>query len=135
MPELGGMRPDRLLEVRPWNRWSTSRWSCRRMTFLCRRWLNSWRTSSSSSISRSSVSSSVLWPSRLSICPRATPRTSGREPFALRCWEPQLAEQLVEVLTIVSVSSLRAHVEQNEDIPVPRGRGKLVGRRGLQGFS
>ena len=48
---------------------------------------------------------------------------------------PQTAEQLMEVPTIVSVSSLRALVEQNEDIPVPRGRGGLVGRRGLQGFS
>ena len=48
---------------------------------------------------------------------------------------PQTAEQLVEVSTIVSVSSLRALVEQNEDIPVPRGRGGLVGRRGLQSFS
>ena len=41
----------------------------------------------------------------------------------------------MEVPTIVSVSSLRALVEQNEDIPVPRGGGGLVGRRGLQGFS
>ena len=48
---------------------------------------------------------------------------------------PQTAEQLVEVPTIVSVSSLRALVEQNVDIPVPRGRGGLVGRRDLQGFS
>ena len=35
--------------------------------------------------------------------------------------DTQLAEQLVEVLTIVSVSSLRALVEQNEDILVHRG--------------
>ena len=45
---------------------------------------------------------------------------------------PQKAEQLVEVPTIASVSSLRALVEQNEDIPVPRGRGGLIGRRGLR---
>ena len=45
--------------------------------------------------------------------------------------EPQLAEQLVEVPTIVSVSSLRALVEQNVDTPVPHGR---VGVRGLQGL-
>ena len=45
--------------------------------------------------------------------------------------DPQLAEQLVEVPTIVSYSSLQRNMEQNVDIPVP-GRG---GRSsGLQGF-
>ena len=45
--------------------------------------------------------------------------------------DPQLAEQLVEVPTIVSYSWLQLHMEQNVDIPVP-GRG---GRSsGLQGF-
>ena len=43
--------------------------------------------------------------------------------------EPQLAGQLVEVPTIISFSSLQRIVEQNVDIPVPRG-----GVRGLQGF-
>ena len=43
--------------------------------------------------------------------------------------EPQLAEQLVEVPTIISYSSMQRIVEQNVDIPVPRG-----GARGLQGF-
>ena len=43
--------------------------------------------------------------------------------------EPQLAEQLVEVPTIISFSSLQRIVEQNVDIPVPYG-----GARGLQGF-
>ena len=43
--------------------------------------------------------------------------------------EPQLAEQLVEVPTIISFSSLLRIVEQNVDVPVPRG-----GVRGLQGF-
>ena len=37
----------------------------------------------------------------------------------------QKAEQLVEVPTIVSFSSLRGIVEQNVDIPVPRGRGRV----------
>ena len=36
----------------------------------------------------------------------------------------QTAEQLVEVPTIISYSSLRGIVEQNVDIPVPRGRGR-----------
>ena len=35
--------------------------------------------------------------------------------------EPQLAEQVVEVPTIISFSSLQRIVEQNVDIPVPRG--------------
>ena len=43
--------------------------------------------------------------------------------------EPQLAEQLVEVPTILSFSSWQRTVEQNVDVPVPRG-----GARGLQGF-
>ena len=45
--------------------------------------------------------------------------------------EPQLAEQLVEVPTIVSFSSLQRTVEQNVDIPVPGRGGRNVG---LQGF-
>ena len=52
--------------------------------------------------------------------------------FAIRSWQNSLWKC---VPTIVSVSPLRGLVEQNEDIPVPRGRGGLVGRRGLQGFS
>ena len=56
-------------------------------------------------------------------------------PMRTAVRDTRLAEQLVEVPTIVYVSSLRALVEQNEDIPVPRGRGGLVGLRGLQGFS
>ena len=45
--------------------------------------------------------------------------------------DPQLAEQLVEVPTIVSYSWLQLRLEQNVDIPIP-GRG---GRSfGLQGF-
>ena len=37
----------------------------------------------------------------------------------------QTAEQLVEVPTIISYSSLRGIVEQNVDIPAPRGRGRV----------
>ena len=46
--------------------------------------------------------------------------------------EPQLAEQLVEVPTILSYSSLQRSVEQLVDIPVPGGGGPSFG---LQGFS
>ena len=44
----------------------------------------------------------------------------------------QLAEQLVEVPTIISYSSLQRTVEQHVDIPVPGGGGPSSG---LQGFS
>ena len=43
----------------------------------------------------------------------------------------QLAEQLLEVPTIISFSSLQRIVEQNVDIPVPGGGGRFAG---LQGF-
>ena len=45
---------------------------------------------------------------------------------------PQLAEQLVEVPTLISYSSLQRSVEQLVDIPVPGGGGSISG---LQGFS
>ena len=45
---------------------------------------------------------------------------------------PQTAEQLVEVPTIISYSSLQRSVEQNIDIAVPQVRGR--GGGGLQGF-
>ena len=41
----------------------------------------------------------------------------------------QMAEHLVEVPTIVSISSLHELVEQNVDVPVPRGRYGRGGRR------
>ena len=46
----------------------------------------------------------------------------------------QTAEQLVEVPTIISYSSLHGFVEQNVDHPVPPGRGRVDGR-GLLGFN
>ena len=49
---------------------------------------------------------------------------------------PQMAEQLVEVPTIVSYSSLLLRTaEQIIDIPVPQDRGVCGGEGGLQGFS
>ena len=47
------------------------------------------------------------------------------------CREPQLVEQLVEVPTVVSYSSLlQRTVEQHVDIPVPGSRGRLAGLQG-----
>ena len=49
---------------------------------------------------------------------------------------PRKAEQLVEVPTIISYSSLQQRIaEQLIDIPVPHDRGGRGGGRGLQGFS
>ena len=45
--------------------------------------------------------------------------------------EPQLAEQLVEVPTILSYSSLQRTVEQNVDIPVPHRGERIAGLRGF----
>ena len=42
---------------------------------------------------------------------------------------------MVEVPTIASNSSLHGPVEQNDDIPLPHGRGGRVGHGGLQGVS
>ena len=58
-------------------------------------------------------------------------RHSGRRRVR---FAQQTAEQLVEVPTIVSYSSLHGLVEQNVDIPVPHGRGGRVGGGGLFGF-
>ena len=44
----------------------------------------------------------------------------------------QTAEQLVEVPTIISYSSLRGIVQQNVDVPVPHGRDRVGG--GLLGL-
>ena len=55
-------------------------------------------------------------------------------PLRRFCRETQLAEQLVEVPTVLSYSSLQQLiVEQTVNIPVP-GRGGGGGRGGLQGF-
>ena len=54
---------------------------------------------------------------------RIPPRTSVREP--------QLAEQLVEVPTIVSFSSLQRIMEQTVDIPVPQGGGRIADPQGF----
>ena len=52
-------------------------------------------------------------------------------PMRRSCREPQLVEQLVEVPTIVSFSSLQRTVEQNVDIPVVGGSGTGGGLSGI----
>ena len=56
---------------------------------------------------------------------RIPPRTSVREP--------QLAEQLVQVPTIVSFSSLQRIMEQTVDIPVPQSSGRHADQGFLRG--
>ena len=71
------------------------------------------------------------------LCPVAeqvidVPKISLEDIPARRlCREPQLVEQLVEVPTVVSYSSLlQRTVEQHVDIPVPGSRGGLAGLQG-----
>ena len=58
-------------------------------------------------------------------------RSSRRPVFRFAPMKHQTAEQLVEVPTIVSFSSLHGLMEQNADIPVPHRRG---GRGGVEVF-
>ena len=85
---------------------------CLHLMFLCRRW---W-------ISCPTLKQVIEVPK---ILPFDVPmRTAVRVP--------QLAEQLVEVPTIISYSSFQRTVEHHVDIPVPGGGGSISG---LQGFS
>ena len=60
------------------------------------------------------------------------PKSSRRSRVRRVLLVQQTAEQLVKVLTIVSVSSSHVLVEQNVDIPVLHGRGGRFSRGGLQ---
>ena len=66
----------------------------------------------------------------------AVPKISmERVPQRSVCRRSRRAEQLVEVPTIVSYSSLQQRTaKQTVDIPVPHGHGR-VGHGGLQGFA
>ena len=104
--------------------WSTSlSWCpwCRFWIFLCHRRWNGWRISWCSGTRRHLSS-------RLSQCPRSPMTVSSR--CDLR--RPQMAEQLVEVPTVLSYALLKQQTaEQIIDIPVPRRRR---GQGGLQVF-
>ena len=52
-------------------------------------------------------------------------------PMRIVVRDTQLAEQLVEVPTIVSFSLLQLMKEQNVGIPVPRGEGRPAGPQGF----
>ena len=111
---LPGMRPAPLLEVLP-QLWAQR---YRRSMVLCRLWWNNWWTCSSS------LTRSVLLPSRLSTCPKI---------FIERIREPQLAEtaggsnddHLLLHDCFFERASGAADCEQNVDIPAVGG-GELV---------
>ena len=67
----------------------------------------------------------------------AVPKISlDRTPQRSACRRPRRVEQMVEVHTIVSYSSLQQRIaEQTIDIPVPHDRGGRGGGGSLQGFS
>ena len=126
--ELGGTRPDRLYEVRPQER-------DQRRTV------------------EQNVDTALFFPSLdvpvqmanqlLEVCRQIdtpipkqvidVPKiSSSRQSHRRRVrFAEQTAEQLVEVPTIISYSSLRGIVEQNVDIPAPLGRGRSRGGLGF----
>ena len=85
---------------------------------LCRRWRISCRT-----LSISFVRSHLIL-SRLSKCPRSC---LFDVPMRAVLRDTQLVDQLVEVPTIISYSSLQRTVEQHVDIPLPGRGGRNAG--------
>ena len=96
----------------PWTRLSMPCRGHRLSMFLCRRWsTNSFLTALDSFVPEQVIEVPKI--STLSRCPRTVLSV------------PQTAEQLVEVPTIISYPSLRRIVEQNVNIPAPRGRSRV----------
>ena len=128
--ELGGTRPDRMYEVRPQER--DQRHTVEQIvdTVLFVPSLDvpvPQMENQLVDVCRFSMSS---FRSRLSKCPRSRLHPVLLAGRRVRFAE-QTAEQLVEVPTIISFSSLQRTVEQNVNIPVLGRGGQHVG---LQGF-
>ena len=124
--ELGGTRPDRLYEVRPQERVQrrTVEQIVDNSLFLPT--LDVPVPQMENQLVEACRLLDVLIPEQAIEVPKiSSPRHSRRRVRFAK----QTAEQLVEVPTIISYSSLRGIVEQNVDIPVPHGRGR--GRGGL----
>ena len=128
----------------PWYRLSTARRSCRLSMFLCRRWRTNWWRCAGSSIllRRMMVEQQVdvlqfvgaLVPVAEQVAEQVAEMSNilpDDIPMRTAVRDTQLAEQLVEVPTIVSFSSLQRIMEQNVDIAVPGGGGRLAD---IQGF-
>ena len=121
--ELGGMRPDRLCEVRPQERVQrrTVEQNVDNSPFLPM--LDVPVPQMENQLVEVCRLFDVLIPEQAIEVPKiSSSRHSHRR--SVRFVE-QTAEQLVEVPTIISYSSLRRIVEQNVDIPAPRGRGRV----------
>ena len=131
--ELGGTRPDRLFEVRPQER--VQRRTVEQIVddTLIVPTLDVPVPQMESQLVEVCRQLDTHVPEQAIEVPKitSTPRHSRRRRVR---FAQQTAEQLVEVPTIISYSSLHGLVEQNVDIPVPHGRGGRVGVRGLQGF-
>ena len=127
--ELGGTRPDRLYEVRPQDR-------VQRRTV--EQIVDNTLIVPSLDVPVPQMANQLLEVCRQLDTPIPEqvidlPKISSSRQCRRRCvrFAEQTAEQLVEVPTIISYSSLRRIVEQNVDIPVPHGR---VGDGGLLGL-
>ena len=132
--ELGGTRPDRLIEVRPQER---DQW-CTVVQIV-----DSPQVVPSLDVPAPQMENQLVEVCRQldmlipeqAIEVRKTSSSSRHSRRRRVRFAQQTGEQLVEVPTIVSYSSLDGLVEQNVDIPVPHGRGGRVGVRGLTGFN
>ena len=123
MPELGGTRPDQLMEVR------SQEWDQRRTveqivddSSLVVPSLDVPVPQMESQLVEMCRQLDIHFPEQAIEVPKisSSPRHSRRRRVPL----VQTAEQLVEVPAIVSYSSLHGLVEQNVDIPVPHGSGR-----------
>ena len=138
--ELGGTRPDRMYEVRPQERVQRHTvgqivdnthflpYARQVLTFPCLPQMEKPARWTYAGFSMSSFPSM-----QLSKCPRSRPTRCPHFAVSAVCrFAEQMAEQLVEVPTIISYSSLQSWtVEQSVNIPVPGRGGQHVG---LQGF-
>ena len=121
--ELGGTRPDRLYEVRPQERVQrrTVEQNVDNSLFLPT--LDVPVPQMENQLVEVCRLFDVLIPEQAIAVPKIS---SSRHSHRRRVrFAEQTAEQLVEVPTIISYSSLRGIVEQNVDIPVRRGRGRV----------
>ena len=129
--ELGGTRPDRLSEVRPQGR--VQRHTVEQIvdTTLIVPSLDVPVPQRENQLVEACRHLDLPIPEQAIEVPKISPTP---RPFRRRRvrFAEQTAEQLVEVPTIISYSSLHGLVEQNVDIPVPHGRDRVGG--GLLGL-
>ena len=124
VPELGGVRPDRLFEVRPQER------DHRRTVVQI---VDNTLTVPSCAADGESTGADVP-AAHIPELAIVVPKISPPSRHCRRCvrFAEQTAEQLMEVPTIISYSSLLQRImEQTVDIPVPQGGGRHAD---LQGF-